>query len=69
MLEKSLCALLQSSKSSVILRFSYIVARTRRALQLPSASRAGNGDIITPLLLCMRWELRVHMCTAEEREK
>lgn len=66
MLKKTLCALLQSSKSSVILRFSYIVARTRRALQLPSASR--NGDILTPLSLCMCWELRVHMCVAESEK-
>lgn len=66
MLKKTLCALLQSSKSSVILRFSYIVARTRRALQLPSASH--NGDILTPLSLRMRWELRVHMCVAESEK-
>lgn len=63
---KCLCALLQSSKSSVILRFSYIVARTRRALQLPSASRARNGDILTSL--CMRWELHVRMCVAESEK-
>lgn len=68
MLKKSLCALLQSSKSSVILRFSYIVARTRRALQLPAASRARNGGILTPLSPCMRWELRVHMCVAESEK-
>lgn len=68
MLKKSLCALFQSSKSSVFLRFSYIVARTRRALQLPSASRARNGDILTPLSLRLRWELRVHMCVAESEK-
>lgn len=68
MLKKSLCALLQSSKSSVILRFSYIVARTRHTLQLPSASRACSDNILTPQSLCMRWELRVHMCVAESEK-
>lgn len=40
--------MLPSSKSSVILRFSCVVARARRALQLPSTSRARNGRYTEP---------------------